>query len=106
MEMQGSAGQVSVVVRARLRGNPAAAKKLHDDVTGATREMAQAAGDISHHIFLNPTDPSDFLGIDVWKSADAAMAFAGNPQITEFFGNLFEGQPEITVWAKSDWNQW
>jgi quinol monooxygenase YgiN len=97
---------VSVVVRARLRGDPSAAKQLHDSVTGATREMAQAAGDISHHIFLNPADPGAFLGIDVWKSADAAMAFAGNPQITEFFGQLFEGPPEITVWAASDWNQW
>lgn len=105
MDNQGQ-GRVSVVVRARLRGDPVGAKQLHDNVTRATREMAQAAGDISHHIFLNPGDPSDFLGIDVWKSADAAMAFAGNPQIAEFFGNLFEGPPEITVWTESDWNQW
>ena len=97
---------VTVVVRARLRGGPAAAKHLHDEVTGATRDMAQAAGDISHRIFLSLSDPEAFLGIDEWKSAEAAMAFAGNPQITDFFGRLFEGQPEITMWVSSDWNQW
>jgi quinol monooxygenase YgiN len=106
MDTSGQAGVVTVVVRARLRGDPSAAKQLHDEVTRATREMAQAAGDISHRIFLNPSDPGDFLGIDEWKSADAAMAFAGNPQITEFFGQLFEGLPDISMWVSSDWNEW
>jgi quinol monooxygenase YgiN len=98
--------KVTVVVRAHLRGDPAAAKQLHDEVTRATRDQALAAGDISHRIFLNPRDPGDFLGIDEWKSADAAMAFAGSPQITEFFGKLFDGQPEVTMWVSSDWNEW
>ena len=101
------AGQgVSVIVRARLKGDPASARQLHDQVTGATRELALQAGDISHHVFLDPNDPNAFLGIDVWKSAEAAMAFAGNPQITDFFGKLFDGQPEITMWVPSGWNEW
>jgi quinol monooxygenase YgiN len=102
---QAAAG-VTVVVRARLRGDPTTARQLHDQVTSATRELALEAGDISHHVFLDPTDPSAFLGIDVWKSAEAAMAFAGNPRITEFFGQLFDGQPEVTLWVPSDWNEW
>jgi quinol monooxygenase YgiN len=97
---------VSVVIRARLRSDQASAQQLHDQVTAATREMAQAAGDISHHVFLNPADPKDFLGIDVWRSAEAVGAFASSPQIAEFFGQLFEGQPEITVWVPSGWNEW
>jgi quinol monooxygenase YgiN len=101
------AGQgVSVVIRARLRSDQASARQLHDQVTGATREMAMAAGDISHHVFLNPADPKDFLGIDVWKSAEAVGAFASSPQIAEFFGQLFDGQPEVTVWVPSGWNEW
>jgi quinol monooxygenase YgiN len=97
---------VSVVIRARLRGDPVAARQLHDQVTGATRELALAAGDISHHVFLNPADPGDFLGIDVWRSAEAVSAFASSPQIAEFFAQLFDGQPEITVWVPSGWNEW
>jgi quinol monooxygenase YgiN len=97
---------VTVTVRARLRGDQEAARQLHDQVTGATREMALAAGDISHRVFLNPADPKDFLGIDEWRSAEAVGAFASSPQIAEFFGNLFEGQPEVTVWVSSGWNEW
>jgi quinol monooxygenase YgiN len=97
---------VTVVVRARLKGDPATARQLHDQVTSATRELALQAGDISHRVFLDPADPDGFLGIDVWKSAEAALAFAGNPQIAAFFGQLFDGPPDISVWVPSGWNEW
>jgi quinol monooxygenase YgiN len=97
---------VTVTIRARLRGDQAAAQGLHDQVTGATREMAVAAGDISHRVYLNPADPSDFLGIDEWKSPEAVAAFAGSPQIRDFFSGLFEGEPEVTIWVPSGWNEW
>jgi quinol monooxygenase YgiN len=106
MNASNAAGPVTVVIRARLRGSVDAARALHDQVTGATREMAQAAGDLSHRTFLNPADPMDFLGIDEWQSAEAVQAFASSPQIVEFFGGLFDGQPEVTVWASSGWNEW
>ena len=97
---------VTVTIRARLKGDQATAQELHDQVTGATREMAIAAGDISHRVFLNPMDARDFLGIDEWRSAEAVGAFASNPQIQDFFGQLFDGQPEVTVWVSSGWNEW
>jgi quinol monooxygenase YgiN len=97
---------VTVTIRGRLRGDQATAQQLHDDVTGATREMALAAGDISHRVFLNSADPLEFLGIDEWRSAEAVAAFAGSPQIQEFFGQLFDGQPEVTIWVPSGWNEW
>jgi len=100
------ASAVTVVIRARLKGDPTTAQRLHDEVTAATREQALAAGDISHRVFLDPTDPMAFLGIDDWRSADAVAAFAGSPQIREFFGQLFDGQPDVTVWVPSDWNEW
>jgi quinol monooxygenase YgiN len=101
-----SASGVTVIIRARLKGDPTAAQQLHDQVTGATREQALAAGDLSHRVFLDPTDPMAFLGIDEWRSADAVAAFAGSPQIQEFFAQLFDGPPEISVVVPSDWNQW
>jgi quinol monooxygenase YgiN len=97
---------VSVVVRARLRGDPSSAKALHDQVTGATKEVARQAGDISHRVFVDPRDPTAFLGIDTWQSAGQAMAFAADPRIADFFGKLFDGPPEVTIWVESDWNQW
>ena len=106
MSSQSATPPVTVVIRARLKGDPASARQLHDQVTAATREQALAAGDISHRVFLNPADPADFLGIDEWRSAQAVGAFAGSPQITEFFGQLFDGPPEVTVWVSSGWNEW
>ena len=101
-----STSAVTVTIRARLKGDPATARQLHDQVTGATREQAIAAGDISHRVFLDPTDPHAFLGIDEWRSPEAVAAFAGSPQIQEFFAQLFDGPPEIYVVVPSDWNQW
>jgi quinol monooxygenase YgiN len=97
---------ITVVVSAKLRGDAKAMKKLHDEVTTATKEMAKAAGDLSHVTYLDPTDPKAFLGIDVWKSVEEFQAFAGNPKIQEFFGQMFEGQPEVKVWTESGWNKW
>ena len=97
---------VTITIRARLKGDQASMQKVHDQVTGATKEMAKQAGDIEHKVFLNPMDERDFLGIDVWQSAEQAQAFASDPRIQEFFGQLFEGQPEVTAWVDSGWNQW
>ena len=97
---------VTITIRARLKGDPASIQKIHDEVTGATKDMARQAGDLNHHVYLNPMDRRDFLGIDVWQSAEQAQAFAGSPQIQEFFGRMFEGEPEVRVWADSGWNQW
>jgi quinol monooxygenase YgiN len=97
---------VLVTIRGRLRDDLEAIRKIHDEVTMATKEMALQAGDISHRVYLNPQDGRDFLGIDEWQSAQAVQAFAANPQIQEFFARMFEGQPEITVWQGSGWNEW
>ena len=96
----------TVTVRAKLRGTPAEAKKLHDSVTGATKDMAKQAGDLTHAIYLDPQDPKAFLGIDTWSTLEGLQKFAGSPQIKDFFGKLFEGEPEVRVWVTSDWNQW
>ena len=97
---------VLVSVRARLRDDPDEIRKIHDEVTSATKEMAMQAGDISHRVHLNPMDQRDFLGIDEWRSAEAVAEFSANPQIQEFFGRMFEGAPEVTVWEDSGWNAW
>jgi quinol monooxygenase YgiN len=97
---------VTITIRARLKAEPATIQKIHDDVTAATKDMARQAGDISHVVYLDPEDRREFLGIDTWQSAEQAQAFAGSPQIQEFFGRMFEGQPEVKVWLDPDWNKW
>jgi hypothetical protein len=45
---------VLVTIRGLLRDDPEAIRKIHDEVTTATKEMALQAGDISHRVYLNP----------------------------------------------------
>lgn len=97
---------VTITIRARLKGDASSIRKIHDEVTGATKEMARQAGDLTHVVYLNPQDNRDFLGMDTWQSAEQAQAFAGSPQIQEFFANMFEGAPEVTIWVESGWNKW
>lgn len=97
---------VAVMVRARLRGTPAEAKKLHDEVTGATKAMAKQAGDLAHKIYLDPRDPKAFLGIDTWSSIERFQQLASSQQIRDFFGKRFEGEPEVHVRVDSDWDRW
>ena len=96
----------TVTVRARLKKDQAASKAFHDQVTGATKEAAKQAGDLTHRVFLDPQDRTAFLGIDEWSSLEGLQKFAGSPEITRFFGDLFEGAPEVRVWVDSDWRQW
>ncbi len=96
----------TVTIRGKLRGSATAAKKLHDDVTGASKDAAKKAGDLTHVVYLDPRDPAAFLGVDTWSSLEGLQAFAASPQIREFFGKLFDGEPEVHVWVNSDWNQW
>lgn len=97
---------VTVVVRAKLKGDPGAIQAIHDSVTGATKDMAQQAGDVSHHTFLGAGDRRDFLGIDVWASSEAFQRFSSDPKIQEFFGQMFDGMPEVTLWEDVGWNSW
>lgn len=97
---------VTVVVHARLKGDPGEIQAIHDSVTGATKDIAQQAGDVSHQTFLNPADRRSFLGVDVWASGEAFQRFSSDPKIQEFFGQMFEGAPEVTLWEDSGWNKW
>jgi quinol monooxygenase YgiN len=96
----------TVTIRARLRDGQPTAKKYHDDVTRATKDAAKKAGDLTHVVYLDPKDPRAFFGVDTWSSLEGIQAFSGSPQIREFFGKLFDGEPEVHVWVDSDWNQW
>lgn len=97
---------VTITIRAHLKDDPKAIQKIHDQVTAATKEMARQAGDLTHVVYLAATDPRQFLGIDTWQSAEQAQAFAGSPQIQEFFGRMFDGAPEVTIWTDPGWNKW
>jgi quinol monooxygenase YgiN len=91
------------VVRARLKGSTKEAKMAHDATVEQLSAMTRPMGAIGHKPHLNPQDPMEFLAIDTWNNLEGLQKFMSDPKVAEAFGNLFEGQPDISVWAESDW---
>jgi quinol monooxygenase YgiN len=91
------------VVRGRLKGSPAEAKAMHDGTVEQLSAMTRPMGAIHHSPHLNPKDPNEFLAIDTWNNLEGLQKFMGDPNVAEAFGALFDGMPDISVWAESDW---
>lgn len=93
------------------RGHLAAAttvesRDAHNALVGGTADMARAAGDIGHVVYLGTEDPREFLAIDVWPTSDAIGAFYGNPDFARGVGSLFDAPPSIGVYQGTSWTQW
>ena len=92
------------IVRAKLRGADAqAAQKMHDATVEQLSALTRPMGATGHRAYLNPQKPMEFLAIDRWNNMEGLQKFMGDPKVAEAFGALFEGQPDISVWAESDW---
>ena len=91
------------VVRATLKGTTKEAQMAHDAVVEKLSAMTRPMGAIGHKPLLNPQNPKEFLAIDTWNNLEGLQKFMGDPKVMESFGQLFEGRPDITVWAESDW---
>lgn len=91
------------VVRGRLKGSPAEAQMAHDGTVEQLSAMTRPMGAIHHKAHLNPKDPGEFLAIDTWNNIEGLQKFMGDPQVAAAFGALFEGMPDISIWAESDW---
>jgi quinol monooxygenase YgiN len=90
-------------VRARLR-NPdqAAAMQHHNDIVAKLRPQGEPLGGVGHSTFAKADDPRDFLALDRWDSMEGLQKFMGDPAVQQEIGSLFEGPPEVTVWATRD----
>ena len=91
------------VVRAKLKDSPQEAQMAHDATVEKLSAMTRPMGAIGHKPYLNPQDPTQFLAIDTWNNLEGLQKFMSDPQVAAAFGQLFEGTPDISVWAESDW---
>jgi quinol monooxygenase YgiN len=91
------------VVRGKLKGTSEEAQRGHDATVEKLSAMTRPMGAIGHRPHLNPNDPSEFLAIDTWNNLEGLQKFMRDPQVAAAFGTLFEGMPDISVWAESDW---
>jgi quinol monooxygenase YgiN len=90
-------------VRARLRdADQAAAMDQHNAIVDRLRPRGTPLGGVGHSVFANAQDPREFLAIDRWDSIEGLQQFMGDPSVQQEIGSLFEGPPDVTVWAERE----
>lgn len=89
------------IVRAKLKGSPKEAQMAHDATVEQLSAMTRPMGAIGHQAHLNPKDPTEFLAIDTWNNLEGLQQFMSNPDVAAAFGQLFEGMPDISIWAEA-----
>jgi hypothetical protein len=92
-----------VVVRGRLKGSGDEAQKVHDATVGKVSVPSRQMGSTGHQAYLNTQDPRDFLALDFWNNVEAIQKLYSDPALAAEFGKLFDGQPEVTIWADAGW---
>ncbi len=94
-----------VVVRGKLKGSAAEAGKAHDEIVSKVSPMGKSMGNTSHQAYLNVQDGGEFLAIDFWDNMEGIQKLYSDPNLATEFARMFEGQPEVTIWADSGWLQ-
>ncbi|MCI0347275.1 MAG: hypothetical protein L0221_17825 [Chloroflexi bacterium] len=95
--------QFITTVRARLRdADPEAAMATHNGILGRLRPIGDSLGSTGHRVYANAQDPQEFLAIDSWSTIEGLQQFMGDPKVQAEIGGMFEGPPDVTVWAVRD----
>ncbi|HLF82323.1 MAG TPA: hypothetical protein VI410_11180 [Anaerolineales bacterium] len=95
-----------VTVRGKLKGSKAAAQKVHDATVAAISPKGRSMGSTAHQPFLNTQDEGEFLAVDSWDNLEGIQQLFSDPNLAAEFAKLFEGQPEVTIWAQSGWMEY
>ncbi len=94
-----------VTVRGILKGGSAQAQKVHDAIVGGTSAMSKQMGNTSHQTYLNTQNNNEFMAMDFWDNLEAIQKLYSDPNLATEFAKMFEGQPQVTVWADAGWLQ-
>jgi len=94
-----------VTVRGMLKGGGQVAQEAHDDIVSRISPMGKSMGNTSHQAYLNVQNGNEFFAIDFWDNLESIQKLYSDPNLATEFARMFEGQPEVTVWADSGWFQ-
>lgn len=89
------------------------ARTLHNTAIAKTISKARKAGNLSHESYFRMAAPGsaealEWLGVDVWMSADEMMGYYEDPEFLEGFNHMFTAEADTAVWVhpKGDWVEW
>ncbi len=79
-------------------------QQAHDETFTRLSAIGIPLGSIGHQTFLDPQNPRQFLAMDTWQSMEGLQQFMSHPANPgAAIAEIFEGQPEVTIWAESGW---
>ena len=92
------------VVRGKLKDTDTkAAQAGHDATVAKLSAISKPMGAVGHRAYLNPQNLQEFLAVDTWDNVEGLQKFMADPNVGAEFGKLFDGMPDVTVWAESGW---
>ncbi len=94
-----------VTVRGKLKGDVELAHQSHDATVAKVSPQGRQMGNVAHQPYLNLQDGHEFLSLDVWDNLEAIQKLYSDPNLAAEFAKMFDGQPEVTIWADSGWMQ-
>ncbi len=60
-------------------------------------------GSIARSAYLNTQNRQEFLAVDAWDNLEGFQKLYSAPNLAAEFAKLFDGQPDVPVWADSGW---
>jgi quinol monooxygenase YgiN len=94
-----------VTVRGNLKGSNEQAHQAHDAIVSKISPMGRQMGNTSHQTYLNVQNNNEFFAVDVWDNMEAIQKLYSDPNLANEFATMFEGQPQVTIWADAGWLQ-
>lgn len=96
-----------VSVRGMLKNaEEAKSQAVHDATIAMIGEMGRSMGNIGHRAYLNPQNRREFMAIDTWDNIEGPQKLLSNPDLATEFGKLFDGMPQVVIWAETEWAGW
>jgi hypothetical protein len=95
-----------VTVRGTLKGDASQAQMVHDETVTKVSPLGKSLGSTGHQAYLNTQNGKDFFAIDFWDNLEGIQKLYSDPNLATEFAKLFDGQPEVTIWADSGWFQY
>ena len=96
-----------VVIRGNLKStDEGESKATHNATIQMVGAMFRAKGNVSHRAYLNTQNHREFMALDMWDNAEGFQELLQDPALGAEFAKLFEGQPDVMMWAATDWEGW
>ena len=94
-----------VIVRGRTKDLPDHELRAeHNELLEELRGPGASLGNTGHRAYRNTASPGELMVIDIWDSLEGAEKLMSDPDLPERLAKFFDGVPDVTVWAQTDWD--